>query len=605
MTRTWTSASTTYQALEAVSERQFVTVWRVRAADGTERLLEELRLQAVGGWADIDRFERAIALLRTLQHPTIPRLIEQLRTDSNVCLVTESAPGTPIRARLAVATPLAPAAVVDLLRQGLTVLATLHASDPPVLHRDVSPDNVWIHSDVTGATLTLTGFGAAQIGQGSGMSAVGTFGTLAPEQAAGQAVPASDLYGLGMTLLALASQRAPEDLIDSQTGAVQTAGLAGLPERARAVLEAMIVPDLARRLPSAQAGLAVLDERAPVSSVAVKPTGRKVPKWLMALALLLVAVLGYWASGQIPAPGEVSTLGGWFTGHAKWPTAVVFARDKAHLASLGYLDEVIVSTANADIVARANRSRQRTHLTKIAVNAGGDGIAVCGDHDVAVLQLQGETVLEHGAHLPQAHRCRAVHWAQRPLALVGPRRGPQDLVDAATGQVVSLVLMGGEFVWAAALAGDPVVVAVATGADPDGPLPQSMVIHLQDAAGKRSVAVQSVVFDLHLSANGRWLAAELGDSVALIDVAAGSIQSTYPGATVAALSADGQLLALSANGERKNDKPVITVIDRASGQTKATFTGHGRAVKGMGFSSDGKLLATASRDGRVKVWQVP
>ena len=70
-------------------------------------------------------------------------------------------------------------------------------------------------------------------------------------------------------------------------------------------------------------------------------------------------------------------------------------------------------------------------------------------------------------------------------------------------------------------------------------------------------------------------------------------------------SRDGRLLALAHNGQHKHDKPTIDVVERNSGRVLATFTGHGRSVRGMAFSADGQLLATASKDGRVKLWKVP
>ncbi|WP_310489145.1 protein kinase domain-containing protein [Chamaesiphon sp. VAR_69_metabat_338] len=45
-----------------------------------------------------------------------------------------------------------------------------------------------------------------------GSTVAGTFGYMAPEQFRGAAVPASDLYGLGATILYLLTHRSPADL---------------------------------------------------------------------------------------------------------------------------------------------------------------------------------------------------------------------------------------------------------------------------------------------------------------------------------------------------------------------------------------------------------
>ncbi len=613
--RQWSSAQGKYAGIEPVSERQFVTVWRVRDEVGRERLLEELRLADVTAWADVDRFERATTLLQQLNHPAIPSYVDALRNNDTLCVVTEAVRGQPIRARLAVATTLSAAVVVDLLRQGLLLLADLHGRQPPVLHRDLSPDTVWIATDAAGALLSVTGFGAAQFGQTSGMSAVGTFGTLAPEQAAGHAVPASDLYGLGMTLLALASQRAPENLLDAENGTVQFAGIAALPERARAVIEAMVRPDVARRLQSAQAGLAVLAGRAPLSSIGVAPPRKRFHRLVSAVLAVVVATCAVWGYGQVPSPGEVATLGGWFTGHGSWPVAVSFSSrgagfphpegPTARVASLGYKDDLFVWQTDGSVVARSNRDREIKHASHLVMSPDGAAVLVCGAHDVAILRVVGDVLQGQGFQVATGHACQAVTWASRPLALVGPRLGVLNLVDASSNLVIQTIAPPLAHTWAAAIAGDAPVIAVASGQNPEGPLPEDMAILLQDTAGSRVVRVAGPVGNLQLSADGRWLAVGLYDAVVVVDVAAGVVTTTHQGADLGAWTRDGRLLALAHNGQHKHDKPTIDVVERNSGRVLATFTGHGRSVRGMAFSADGQLLATASKDGRVKLWKVP
>ena len=83
----------------------------------------------------------------------------------------------------------------------LGVLDYLHGRAPPVIHRDIKPSNVLLRPDGTPALIDFGGMRAWQPAGAAGATVVGTFGYMAPEQAAGQATPASDLYALGATLL--------------------------------------------------------------------------------------------------------------------------------------------------------------------------------------------------------------------------------------------------------------------------------------------------------------------------------------------------------------------------------------------------------------------
>ncbi|MEU6997753.1 protein kinase [Nonomuraea sp. NPDC046570] len=105
--------------------------------------------------------------------------------------------------------PLPPAEAAAV---GLEVLAALRAAHAAgVLHRDVKPDNVLVAED--GRTV-LTDFGIAITDDDSTVTRtgmlVGTPAFIAPERAAGgRAVPASDLWSLGVTLYTAVEGRSP------------------------------------------------------------------------------------------------------------------------------------------------------------------------------------------------------------------------------------------------------------------------------------------------------------------------------------------------------------------------------------------------------------
>ncbi len=84
-------------------------------------------------------------------------------------------------------------------RQICVALRGLHSQNPPLLHRDLKPDNVLLGAD---GTIRLIDFGLAarMLSGGQVLGTVGTLRYMAPETASGASVPASDVYSLGLLM---------------------------------------------------------------------------------------------------------------------------------------------------------------------------------------------------------------------------------------------------------------------------------------------------------------------------------------------------------------------------------------------------------------------
>ncbi|MEM7758931.1 MAG: ankyrin repeat domain-containing protein, partial [Cyanobacteria bacterium P01_A01_bin.40] len=162
-------------------------------------------------------FGREAEVLSKLDHPAIPKYIDyfdlETDTDKAFYIVQQQAPGKSLFDLVQSGWRITEAQVKDIAQQILAILSYLHSLDPPVIHRDIKPNNL-IRSD--DGKIYLVDFGAVQntyyntLMQGS--TVVGTYGYMAPEQFRGQALPATDLYSLGATLLYLLTHRSPAEL---------------------------------------------------------------------------------------------------------------------------------------------------------------------------------------------------------------------------------------------------------------------------------------------------------------------------------------------------------------------------------------------------------
>ncbi|MFT5683280.1 MAG: hypothetical protein ACI8RZ_004211 [Myxococcota bacterium] len=195
-------------------------------------------------------FEREGRVLRQLSHPAIPRWLGQcvggVGRARSLYLLQEFVEGTSLKVELE-ERRYTESDVLDILEELLDVLTYLHRLSPPVIHRDIKPANIMRRPN---GSLALIDFGSvrdvirdAQVG---GSTVAGTFGFMAPEQFAGQATPATDLYGLGATAIALLSREDPASL-HQRSGRFQWQQSVKLSAATRALLEGMVHHDPAHR----------------------------------------------------------------------------------------------------------------------------------------------------------------------------------------------------------------------------------------------------------------------------------------------------------------------------------------------------------------------
>jgi serine/threonine protein kinase len=230
--------------------------------DGEVAAVKCLRL---GGELSERRVRREAEVLAELDHASIPTLTEHAKaTDPDdqpwFFLIQEFISGESLQHRIDQGMTLSDAEARTFLRRMLRTLAHLHGQEPPVLHRDIKPANIILRDN---DHPVLVDYGAAGhlTDIESGDALIGTTGYLPPEQYFGEPVPASDLYGLGATVLHAVSHRHPSEFpADGLT--IRFDRRTSLPEDLRQFLATALSPDPDDRFANAEDALDSLDRRA-------------------------------------------------------------------------------------------------------------------------------------------------------------------------------------------------------------------------------------------------------------------------------------------------------------------------------------------------------
>jgi serine/threonine protein kinase len=283
-----------YQLQELLGEGGSGSTYRaIRLSDQAIVAIKVLSLRHLNDWKQLELFEREAQILARLDHPQIPKYLEYFHvdtpTDRAFYIVQQLAPGQPLNALVQSGWRGTEAEIKSIASQILEILKYLQSQSPPLIHRDIKPHN--IVRDENGQVF-LVDFGAVQATYHNtlmkGNTVAGTYGYMAPEQFRGRAVPASDLYGLGATVLYLLTHRSPADLPQERLK-VNFRSHVNLSESFADWLETMLEPDEADRFPSAHRAVQALTNN---RYRRAKPTTKNAFPWRGAIATLLLSACG-------------------------------------------------------------------------------------------------------------------------------------------------------------------------------------------------------------------------------------------------------------------------------------------------------------------------
>ena len=180
-----------------------------RGPDGTPLAIKVLKPRYAGDAQFESRFRNESETAAKLEHPNIIRIRSVAKTGEHVYFAMDLCADT-LGARIAREGPLPEEQILRIARDIAAALEFAHHQG--VIHRDLKPDNVLLHSD---GSAVLTDFGIARAVSGYVASTgvnmtIGTPQYLSPEQAQGRPLDHRvDFYALGVTLYKAATGEVP------------------------------------------------------------------------------------------------------------------------------------------------------------------------------------------------------------------------------------------------------------------------------------------------------------------------------------------------------------------------------------------------------------
>jgi len=165
---------------------------------------EELRRHS------ITMLEREAHYLSNLNHPGLAKVYDYFVEDDRHYLLMEYVKGTDLRRFVKENGEITYREAINWGSQIAEILSYLHEQDPPVVHRDISADNIILNEN---DALSIIDFGAANSFLGTATcTLIGKQAYIPPEQSRGKPTVKSDLYAFGCTLFFLLTGKDPEPI---------------------------------------------------------------------------------------------------------------------------------------------------------------------------------------------------------------------------------------------------------------------------------------------------------------------------------------------------------------------------------------------------------
>jgi len=188
-------------------------VYEAVRSDGVPAAVKLLNARSTSSATLVERFHREMEVAARLESPHIVQVFELSSPDAPVpYLAMERLHGLDLATRLRAETRMPSDELVVMLDQVARGLEVARLAG--VVHRDLKPQNLFLHSGPAGATWKILDFGVSKVlgseGTLTGDGIVGTPQYMAPEQASGGDVThVADVYALGAIAYRCLTGRSP------------------------------------------------------------------------------------------------------------------------------------------------------------------------------------------------------------------------------------------------------------------------------------------------------------------------------------------------------------------------------------------------------------
>ncbi|MFW5799519.1 MAG: serine/threonine protein kinase [Spirochaetota bacterium] len=206
-----------YRIIQKIGNEQSGVFLGKDTNTNTDVIIKKKNFKNIANWDDIESYNLEVDILRQLEHKRIPKLIdaftiEKDNGDTEYYLIREYIEGLTLKEKVYKDGVFSEVEAIEALKNILDIISYLHNEfSPPVIHRDINPDNFIITAS---GFIYLVDFGSVKdlLRNDESDSIVGTEGYIPVEQTRGKSTQASDIYGLGMTIIYSLSGKNPSKL---------------------------------------------------------------------------------------------------------------------------------------------------------------------------------------------------------------------------------------------------------------------------------------------------------------------------------------------------------------------------------------------------------